>query len=111
MEIVKYIGLAHSNTSQIIGLLRRAFIYNHRNWELLQLLIQAITGTRKDNHPISIKRLIEYARILEEMGGASDDFWLEAELVWMWALEYIEQKKQYLPCFDQEYSTICIRLG
>lgn len=60
---------------------------------------------------LSLKRLMESARVLEEAGGEFDDFQLESELIWMWALEYIEQKKHHMPCFDKELITICIRLA
>lgn len=111
LETVKHIGLGHSNNAQILNLLRRAFIYNHRKWDVLQLFIQIVANEKREVLPISLKRLMECARILEDAGGDNDDLDLEAELVWMWALEYIEQKKHHLPCFDREYITICVRLG
>lgn len=84
IEIVKYIGVQHHKNS-IIQILRKSFLTNHRNWDLLKLLVEVLEG-KPTILDLNITNIIYCAKVLEN-SNIQNNLNIEAESVWLWAME------------------------
>ena len=61
IQVVKYVHLGSVNKCQIIHIVRKAFAYHHRDWLLLGLFIEVVTGDKGRkymDYGVSVKALI-----------------------------------------------------
>ena len=54
IKIVNDIGIENDNNYEIINVLRKAYVLDCRNWELLKLLIQSISLTKQEETKPSV---------------------------------------------------------
>ena len=75
--------------------MRKAFAHHHRNWDLLLLLVEVVSGRKEmqfTGFGINIKGLIECAIAIDDSCGDSNELIFEAEIIWNWAREFIEKQ-------------------
>ena len=82
IELSKLIDAPGFSRYNAIPIFRRAFLCNHRDWDLLQLFVKVTVEDSVGNKALSPQALVECAHALEKGEG----YQTEIEAVYMWAL-------------------------